>query len=126
MNSLIRSILSVVAGSVVWTTLWLIYNAVLKKVGILSLDDSSSVEDWRPLSLLIAGSVFFSIGAGYITTLISRSNGLTHAWILACAQLALGVFVEVQYWRVLPFWYHALFLLLLVPATLFGGYLKLK
>jgi hypothetical protein len=60
---------------------------------------------------------------GYVTTAFSRSNGLSHAWFLAFLQLAFGVVVEVQYWTLLPSWYHLLFLVLIVPATLFGGYL---
>lgn len=123
---MIRSIISVISGSALWTVLWLGYNAALKKIGILSFDGTTRFDAAVPLCLLIAGSVVFSVVAGFVTTAFSRSNGLLHAWILAFLQLAFGIVAEVQYWHLLPFWYHALFLLLLVPATLLGGYLQVK
>jgi hypothetical protein len=40
---------------------------------------------------------------------------------LAAVLLLVGIFVEIQYWNVMPVWYHLIFLAVLVPATLWGG-----
>ena len=38
--------------------------------------------------------------------------------------LATGIAVQLQYWSLLPIWYHLVFLVLLVPSTVAGGSLR--
>jgi hypothetical protein len=123
---MIRNILAVIAGSAVWTVLWLGYNALLKRSGLLPFDGTARFEAPLPLGLLLAGSIVFSVVAGYVTAMLARvsSTGSGAVWTLAVLQLAFGIFAEVQFWHLLPLWYHLLFLLALVPATVFGGQLR--
>ena len=43
---------------------------------------------------------------------------------VAGLQLALGLFFEVTGWALLPVWYHIVFLVLIVPAVVWGGELR--
>jgi hypothetical protein len=38
--------------------------------------------------------------------------------------LGVGMFVQAQYWYLMPLWYHLAFLLLLVPACMIGSRLR--
>jgi hypothetical protein len=47
-------------------------------------------------------------------------------YILSVLLIVVGVFVQAQLWRLLPAWYHLSFLILLLPATLAGAWLRFK
>ena len=123
---MIRNILAVIAGSAAWTVLWLGFIAVLKSASLLPADATRRVEAAPSLMLLLAGSVVFSIIAGYFAAAITTSGTYTPVLVLCALQLALGIFFQAQSWKLMPIWYHLPFLLLLVPATLLGGWLRLK
>lgn len=122
---MIRSILAVIAGSVVWTILWLGSHAVLSNVMPNQLK-VSRVESVPALLLLIVLSVTFSIIAGYVTAQIARRKEMTHVWALGILQLAMGIAAQLSYFDVLPVWYHITFLLLLIPGNLIGGLLRTR
>jgi hypothetical protein len=117
---MLYGILGVIAGNLLWTALWFGYNALLGQVGLLPADSSSRVEAPLPLLLLLVGSALFSLIAGYVTTAIGRA-GYKPALALAVVQVAIGIFVQSQFWALMPIWYQLLFLLLLAPVTLLGA-----
>jgi len=123
---MIRNILAVICGNVAWTALWLSYNALLKSGGQLPADATSRIESGSALSLLIVGSVVFSVIAGFLTAAISTRQIYWAVLVLCGIQLTIGIFVQLQFWKIMPLAYHLTFLLLLVPATLAGGWLRLK
>ena len=41
--------------------------------------------------------------------------------ILGILLLIVGVLVQAMVWNLLPIWYHLIFLILLIPATIAGG-----
>jgi hypothetical protein len=47
-------------------------------------------------------------------------------WGLAVLQLLLGIGIEASAWSMTPVWYHVVFLALLVPATVYGGRLRVR
>ncbi len=125
---MIRNTLAVIAGSALWTVLWLSYNALLGSLGQLPFDGVNRFVAPGPLVLLLLGSVAFSLLAGAVTARLSRDrdagsrlSGLGAVWALALLQFALGIFFQAQVWSLLPLWYHLFFLGTLVPATWFGG-----
>ncbi|MEO8427481.1 MAG: hypothetical protein ABI651_10250 [Verrucomicrobiota bacterium] len=123
---MIRNILAVIAGNVGWTILWLSYNAILKMAGLIPSDTTNRFETPGPLLLLLVGSVVFSVLAGFITTVVARGQSYWPAIILCGVQLALGIFFQLQFWKLMPIWYHLSFLLLLAPATVLGAWIRLK
>lgn len=84
------------------------------------------IESAATLSLLLAGSVVFSIIAGFLAAAISAGQSYGPVLVLCGIQLAMGLFFQLQFWKLMPVWYHVPFLLLLVPATLFGAWLRLR
>lgn len=123
---MLRSVLSVIAGVVVWTFLWLGGNALLASLYPQTFDGGQRVESVPLLSFLIVYSVILSVIAGYVTALIARRLEIAHAFALGLVQLALGIFFEAQNWSLLPVWYHLIFLALLIPGNLLGGQLRAR
>jgi hypothetical protein len=123
---MVRTILAVIAGSAAWTVLWLGMNAILRGASLLPADATKRIDTAPPLLILLVGSVIFSIIAGYITSAVASGGSYTPVLILCALQLAMGIFFQAQAWQLMPVWYHLPFLLLLVPATLLGGWLRLK
>jgi hypothetical protein len=120
---MIRSILAVIAGSALWTVLWLGSNAML--AAIFPARMKAGRIDSVPVLLLILGlSLIFSILAGYVTALLARRKEMTHTLILGVLQLAMGIAAQLANFDLLPLWYHLSFLLLLIPGNLFGGLLQ--
>lgn len=116
---MLRSILSVIAGSASWTVLWFAANAALMaaKPGIME----SKLEDVGILSIIILYSLVFSIVAGFITGRLAKKNIMKHALALGVLQLIFGILAQSANWDLLPVWYHITFLALLIPGNLLGG-----
>ena len=123
---MIRNILAVIAGSAAWTVLWLGMNAALRSASLLPADATKRIDAAPPLLIMLVGSVVFSIVGGYVTAAIANGETYKPVLVLCALQLAMGIFFQAQAWRLMPLWYHLPFLLLLVPATLLGGWLRLK
>jgi len=122
---MIRNILAVIAGNLGWTALWLGSNAFLKIKGLLPSDPTKRIDDGPALLILLASSIVFSIVAGYLAAAISTS-AYWPVLVLCVIQLAMGVFFQMQSWKLMPVWYHLSFLTLLAPATLWGAWLRLR
>ncbi|UYN90747.1 MAG: hypothetical protein KIT08_05795 [Anaerolineales bacterium] len=71
------------------------------------------------LLTMLVFAALVSLAAGYVVTLVSAGANLP--LILGVILLLVGIMVQRQYWKLMPVWYHLLFLALLVPATLFGA-----
>ena len=118
---MIRSILSVLAGFALWTVLWLASNAALAATVPGAFREDGSTDSVGMLLLLLVLSVVFSVIAGYVTALLAHEKTTQHTLALGLALLAVGIFVQIQYWDVMPVWYHLSFLALLVPGVLLGA-----
>ena len=117
-----RSIAAVLAGMVLWSVLWIGSNAGLGSAFPEIMIEGQPLFHVPLLLTLIALSVVYSVAAGYVTGMTAARNAVKHAWALGVAQLALGIFFEVSYWNLLPVWYHLVFLALLIPGNVFGGW----
>jgi hypothetical protein len=114
--------LAVGAGAVLWAALWVGGAMLLAAVWPAHVAADRSVNDPTALLAYIAYSVVLSIVAGYMTAKVAAAPAASRAVaILAALQLFLGIMIEVSAWSLTPAWYHITFLLLLVPATLYGG-----
>jgi hypothetical protein len=120
---MIQKILAVVAGFVVWSVLWFAANAGLGAAGMLP-PPGAAVDEPGVLRLLLAASVLASLAAGFLASWLARAPGHKVALWLGVLLLAVGVFVQTQFWTLMPVWYHAAFLLLLVPMCLAGSRLS--
>jgi hypothetical protein len=121
-----RAILAVLAGAVVWAVLWVGGTKVVQMAVPTALPVGQPVTDSGVLVGLIIYSVVLSILAGYVTARVAASAATPAVRGLAILQLLLGVGIEASAWSLTPVWYHVVFLLLLVPATLYGGRLAVR
>jgi len=119
---MVRDTLAVAAGFALWTVCWLVYNMALRRFGVLPRMDSDPVRSPNALMLLLVGSVVFSVLAGFAAALIASSASYVPIVILGVMLVAAGAFVQSRLWKLMPVWYHLTFLLLLIPATLAGGW----
>lgn len=131
---MLRVILGVIAGFIVWSILWVGSDQVLTTSLDWYRDHQLGFEKaivnntpFPPLiSVLLmnlARSVIISVLSGFIAAIIANENKRSPL-ILGIVLLIVGLIVEISVWSYLPIWYHILFLLLLVPAAVAGGRLK--
>lgn len=132
---MVRIILGVVAGFIAWSILWIGSDQVLMslspgwygahQLGMekAMVNTTEFTADATILVLHIVRSITISIVSGYLAAVIAGENNRT-ALILGALLLAFGLMVQIMVWNYMPVWYHAVFLLLLVPMTLLGAKLK--
>ncbi len=123
---MLRSILAVIAGSVVWMITALGMDSILMALAPSLFDANGRVESVPALLFMAFYSVLFSILGGYVTALLARRRELLHAFILGLLQLAMGIAATIKFWDTAPLWFHLLILVLLVPANVFGGQLRIR
>lgn len=127
---MLKMIGGIIAGFLVWSLLWVGSDAVLSAIwtwyGNHQKEFEAAVLEGQPfradsliLILALLRSVIFSLIAGMIAAKIARNS---QAALFAGILLFLfGIFVQSIYWNYVPLWYHALFLISLVPLTYAGG-----
>jgi hypothetical protein len=116
-----KQALGVVAGFILWSVLWLCYNQLLLKAGILPSDLTKPLSAPMPLVLLLVGSFVFSLVSGFVAAKIAGAPATMPALILGVLLLATGIFFQLKTWNLLPVWYNVIFLLMLIPLTLAGA-----
>ncbi len=121
---MLKTILGVVAGFLVWSILWVGIDAVLKGVWT---DYNRSVEAMSfsaaQLVVPLILSAVCSIIAGFVAALTAKENSKSPL-ILGILLLVVGIFVQIAVWDKIPLWYHLTFWILLIPMTIFGGKLR--
>jgi len=131
---MVRIILGVIVGFIVWSLLWVGSDAVFSVIstdwGKTSTEFQEAAVNKTPYALsslvliaLLIKSLIVSLISGFIAALIARENTKS-TYGLGILLLLFGIFVQVGYWNYMPLWYHFLFLFLLIPMTVLGGRLK--
>ena len=132
---MLRMILGIIIGFIVWSILWVGSDFVLAAVspgwyGEHHTNLEAAVNNktaFTPDSTILIGglirSVIFSLISGFIAAVIARENIKTTLG-LGILLLLFGIFIQSIYWNYVPLWYHISFLLLLIPMTILGGKLK--
>jgi hypothetical protein len=131
---MVRTILGVIAGFVVWTIVWVGSEATLAawwgeyKTHSLeaekALVNGTSLDTGPVIALVnLIRSFVTSILAGYMAALVAGEYRRT-TMALGIILLLVGVGVEYMFWNLAPAWYHILFVLFLLPMTILGGRLR--
>ncbi len=121
---MIRSIIAVIAGSVIWMVTALGMDGVLMSLMPAWFGANGNVESVPLMLFMMSYSLLFSVLGGFVTASIARRKEIQHALALGGLQLAMGIIATVQFYDTAPLWYHVMFLMLLVPANIFGGQLR--
>lgn len=132
---MVRIILAVIVGFLVWTILWLGSEQVLSMLspdwwGAHQIAFEKAVfnkEAYTVDSTILAVNLFrgilITIITGYLTAIIAGENK-TSTLVLGVCLLIFGLYIVFMTWAMIPVWYHALFSLMLIPLTILGGRLK--
>ncbi len=126
MGKIGRTILAVLAGAIVWAVLWVGGTQAAQRAFPALLAVGQPVTNVGALVGLILYSVALSVLAGYVTATVASREPLPAVRALAIVQLVLGLGFEVSAWSLTPVWYHLVFLALIVPATIYGGRLRVR
>ncbi len=121
---MLRSTLSVLAGAIAWSLLWVPFNQLMIAVFPHLIDPERYLGHVGVLVGYLVASFVFGITAGYLTAVIARTRPLLHSAALGGVQLCIGIAFEISYWSLLPVWYHLTFLALLLPGNVLGGVLR--
>ncbi|HRW07199.1 MAG TPA: hypothetical protein P5121_18980 [Caldilineaceae bacterium] len=116
-----RTILAAVIGFVLWTVLWLGSNALLSVLTPTSFREDGSTDSTLLIAVILLLSLLFSLIAGAVAARVTRGSATAALWTLGVALLAVGIFVQLQYWALFPLWYNLLFLILLIPGVFAGA-----
>ena len=130
-------IFGVIAGFIIWSIVWLVMNSLMSAIspgwfGKIFNEFQNAVNRNEPFTppvsvsvYLIFQSILCSLIAGFATA-ITANERQKSTLALGILLLITGVFVEAYHWNYFPIWYHVLFLLFLIPTTVFGGRLRVK
>lgn len=121
MNKPLRITLAVVTGVVLWGIVWNLFTLAGTMLIPDELAPNMPITHVGILIAYLVISIPVSILAGFAGAKVAAEHAGTAIKILAGVQLAIGIFVEVTYWDLMPAWYHIIFLAIVVPATLKGG-----
>ena len=132
---MLRIILGVIAGFIVWSIVWVGMDSLLAVLspgwfGKNFTEFQNAVSRNEPFTppvsvsvYLIFQSILCSLVAGFTAAAIAKESQKTTP-VLGILLLLTGIFVEAAHWNYFPIWYHVLFLLFLIPATVLGGRLR--
>lgn len=132
---MVRIILGVIAGFVVWSILWLGSDQVLILLSKswyaqhqfrfedAMLNQASFTPDNTILVMHLVRSIVISLMAGFLAAFIAGENRKAPL-ALGVLLFLFGLMVEIMAWNYLPIWYHGIFLVLLIPVTVIGGRLR--
>ncbi len=132
---MLKIVLGVVLGFVAWTVLWLGSDQVLMMAspgwyGAHQTEFEFAVGVEQPftpnttiLIMHLVRAAIISVMAGFLAAFIAGENRKAPL-ALGVLLLAFGLLVQIMVWNYLPVWYHAVFLLMLIPVTVFGGRVK--
>lgn len=121
---MVRSILAIVAGFIFIAALSLGADAVLR-ASMPGVFSPTGRIDSVPVLLLIIGYVFvFAVAGCYLTARLAPRRPLMHALVLGVLGLLFNIAGTIAVWESAPAWYHAVALLLVMPAAWLGGRLR--
>ena len=122
---MLRSILAVIAGLVTLIVTGLGGDVALRGLAPQWFAESGRVENVPALLLMVCYTLIFSVLSGYVAALVAKRQEIKHAFILGLIQLALNIVATIKFSSTAPAWFHLAIIVLLVPATVFGGQLRL-
>lgn len=132
---MVRIILGIIVGFIAWSIIWVGSDALMqsfspawwgaqKQAMELAVANNESYKTDTLISVLdLFRSVIASIMAGYLAAVVAGENRRSPL-ILGVILLLVGVAVQLHLWNVYPVWFHPVFWILLIPATILGAKMK--
>lgn len=121
---MLRSVLAVAAGVIVWMVTALGTDRIVLNVFAEHVLEGGRVENTGMLLLTLGYATAFEVLAGYVTAWVAGRAEMQHALALALVQLTFGVIATIVFLETAPLWYHVGSLALVIPAVMLGGMLR--
>jgi len=118
---MIRGILGVITGCVIWSALWCFLNWIFPVIFPRQFNVNGTTDNFVLNLIIVLLSFDFSFISGYINAIIAKVHQLRFALIQGILQLAIGIYVQKQYWDIMPLWFHITFLLFIIPGIFIGA-----
>lgn len=118
---MIRGLLGVIAGIAVWALLWTGLNKLLPFFFSRQFGPDGTSDNFIINLIIVLVSFDFSFFSGYINAIIAKVQEFRYAFVQAVIQLAIGIYVQRQYWDLQPLWFHLSFLAFIGPAIFAGA-----
>lgn len=123
---MLRGILGIIAGWLAWGLVAVPCTTLLMSLFPDNFGPDGSTRHAGMLLTMLVLSVFYSMTAGAVAALIASEETWKYVWGLAIVNLVTGTLVQSSAWNTAPPWYHIIFLIMVVPATLIGGRLVMR
>lgn len=120
---MLRAVVGVIAGYVTWSVLWLVGNRLLFAEAAEIVGAGERYARTGPLLGVLALSIACSLAAGAVAAKIAQSRRWGAVAVMAVLLLITGIVVQASVWSLMPFWYHVLFLALIIPICQVGSWL---
>lgn len=132
---MLRIILGVIAGFIIWSIIWVGSEQVLSVVfpawwGVHQTEFEKATFNKTPftadttiLILNVIRGAIVSVLSGFMAAVIAGESRKT-TLILGILLLAFGLFVVSMTWSQIPMWYHIVFSAMLIPMTILGGKIR--
>lgn len=132
---MVKIILGVIAGFIAWSIIWVGSDEVLAtsspgwyglhqddaQLALLNGDAFQADATIMLIRLGIAAAA--TVMSGFLAAVIAGENRRAPL-ALGVLLLVVGIAVQAMAWRVMPVWFHLIFLAMLVPLSIAGGRLK--
>lgn len=132
---MVKIILGVIAGFIAWSIMWVGSDEVLAtsspgwyglhqddaQLALLNGDAFQADATIMLIRLGIAAAA--TVMSGFLAAVIAGENRRAPL-ALGVLLLVVGIAVQAMAWRVMPVWFHLIFLAMLVPLSIAGGRLK--
>jgi len=120
---MLRAVIGVIAGYVTWSVVWFVGNRLLFAEAAEVVGAGEPYTRTGPLLGVLALSIVCSLAAGAVAAKISQSKGWGTVAVMAVLLLVTGIVVQASVWSLMPFWYHILFLALIIPLCQVGAWM---
>ena len=114
---MIRSIISIIAGYVVW----------MLAVWILWAIFGYGIQDVPSTGFLILSVFFesvFGLGGGYLAAIIAKRHAVRHSTILAGLFVVGGIVSVISKTSQFPVWVHLTTIFIVAPCIAVGGFIR--
>jgi hypothetical protein len=118
---MLRSILAIVAGTLVLLVAVMTTDTVLLKLFPSFTDAQGRVGSNAVGFLMMSYALAYCVLAGYVAALVARRREVAHALALGVLLTLLLVFPTIKFWDTTPAWYHVALFVLTIPACAAGG-----
>jgi peptidoglycan/LPS O-acetylase OafA/YrhL len=118
---MLRSILAVVAGTLVLLVAAMTTDAVLLKLFPTFTDAQGRISSNAVAFLMMSYAIAYCALAGYVAALVARRREVAHALALGVVLTLALIFPTIKFWDTTPAWYHVALFVLTIPACVAGG-----